>query len=49
MNAVVGIVAILACTLFAGAAVYISLVEHPARMACRTEIAAAQWAASYAA
>ncbi len=38
-------VAVLACGLFAGAAVYVSLVEHPARMACGVEIAAllARW------
>jgi len=41
------LVAILACALFAGAAVYINLVEHPARLACGTEIAARQWAPSY--
>jgi len=27
-------VAVLACSLFTGAAVYLSLVEHPARMEC---------------
>jgi uncharacterized membrane protein len=43
-----GIVATLACSLFAGAAVYINLVEHPARLSCGTEIAARQWAPSYA-
>jgi len=42
-----GIVAVLACTFFAGAAVYINLVEHPARLSCGTEIAATQWAPSY--
>jgi len=41
------IVAVLACTLFTGAALYINLVEHPARMECGTEIAARQWAPSY--
>ena len=41
------LVAILACALFAGAAVYINLVEHPARLSCGTEIAARQWAPSY--
>ena len=40
-------VAILACTLFAGAAVYINVVEHPARLSCGTEVAARQWAPSY--
>lgn len=40
-------VAILACTLFTGASVYISLVEHPARMSLSTEAAAMQWAPSY--
>src|SRR5262245_50516131 len=30
-----------------GAAVYINLVEHPARMACSTELAATVWAPSY--
>lgn len=40
-------VAILATTIFAGAAIYINLVEHPARMGCSTELAATQWAPSY--
>ncbi len=39
--------AILATTVFAGAAIYINLVEHPARMGCATEIAATVWAPSY--
>lgn len=39
--------AILATTIFAGAAIYINLVEHPARMGCSTELAATQWAPSY--
>ena len=39
--------AMLACGLFAGAAVYVSLVEHPARMACGVEIAAAEFPPSY--
>jgi anthrone oxygenase-like protein len=45
--AAIGALAILACSLFAGAAVYITLVEHPARLSCGTEIAARQWAPSY--
>ncbi|MDN5941680.1 MAG: DUF1772 domain-containing protein [Nitrospira sp.] len=40
-------VAILTTTIFAGAAIYINLVEHPARMGCSTELAATQWAPSY--
>ena len=39
--------AILACTLFTGAAIYISAVEHPARLSCGAEVAAAEWAPSY--
>jgi hypothetical protein len=42
-----GTLAILASSLFAGAAIYISLVEDPARLACGTELAARQWAPSY--
>ena len=40
-------VAVLACSLFTGAAVYISLVEHPARMECGVEIAATEFSPSY--
>lgn len=40
-------VAVFATTIFAGAAVYITFVEHPARMACSTEMAATHWAPSY--
>jgi uncharacterized membrane protein len=39
--------ATLCCTLFAGAAIYISLVEHPARMGCDTRTAASVWGPSY--
>jgi hypothetical protein len=44
---VIELVGVLACTLFAGAAVYITAVEHPARLSCGTEIAAAEWEPSY--
>ena len=33
--------------LFAGAAIYINAVEHPARLACGTEVAVRQFAPSY--
>ena len=39
--------AALACGLFTGAAVYVSLVEHPARMECGVEIAATEFSPSY--
>jgi hypothetical protein len=39
--------AVLGCTLFTGAAVYITAVEHPARLSCGTKVAATQWAPSY--
>jgi len=39
--------AVLCCALFAGAAIYINLVEHPARMGCDTKTAATVWAPSY--
>jgi Domain of unknown function (DUF1772) len=37
----------LAATLFAGAALYINVAEHPARMTLDNKTAAAQWASSY--
>ena len=40
-------VAVLCCILFAGAAIYINLVEHPARMGCDTKTAATVWMPSY--
>lgn len=39
--------ATLCCSLFAGAAVYINLVEHPARMECGPEVAMTEFPASY--
>jgi hypothetical protein len=40
-------VAVLACGLFTWAAVYTTFVEHSARMECRVEIAATEFAPSY--
>lgn len=47
MSDVLGVIATLCTALFCGAAVYINLVEHPARMGCDTRVAFAQWAPSY--
>lgn len=40
-------VAVLSCSLFAGAAIYINAAEHPARLACGTELAATVFGPSY--
>jgi len=40
-------IAVLSCALFTGAAVYITFVEHPARMQCGVELAATEFAPSY--
>ncbi len=40
-------IAIVASGLFAGAAIYISLVEHPARLSCGTPLAVREFAPSY--
>lgn len=40
--------ATLAAALFTGAAVYVTFVEHPARLQCSVETALAQWRPSYA-
>jgi hypothetical protein len=47
MFAVVEFIAVLSCSFFAGAAIYINLVEHPARMGCDTKTAVTVWAPSY--
>src|SRR5207244_8995249 len=47
MRQIAEFAAALACGLFAGAALYVSLVDHPARMQCRVEIATAEFSPSY--
>ncbi len=47
MDKIVETIATLACGIFAGAAVYVSFVEHPARMECGTELAATEFGPSY--
>jgi hypothetical protein len=41
------IVSTLAAGLFAGAAIYVSAVEHPARVSCGTDLAVREFAPSY--
>jgi hypothetical protein len=41
------VVATLACGIFAGAALYISLVEQPARLSCGIAVAVTEWRRSY--
>jgi len=40
-------IAVLAATLFTGAAIYINVAEHPARMECGTVVAATVFGPSY--
>jgi len=47
MRQIAEFVAVLTCGVFAGAALYVSLVEHPARLQCGIEIAATQFPPSY--
>jgi hypothetical protein len=47
MRQIAEFVAVLSSSLFTGAAVYVSLVEHPARMQCGVEIAATEFPPSY--
>jgi Domain of unknown function (DUF1772) len=47
MRDIAEFIAVLSCGLFAGAAIYITLVEHPARMECGVEIAATEFPPSY--
>jgi hypothetical protein len=47
MRQIAEFIAVLSCSLFTGASVYINLVEHPARMQCGVEIATTEFAPSY--
>ena len=47
MRQIAEFVIVLSCALFAGAAIYITFIEHPARMQCRVEIAATEFVPSY--
>lgn len=47
LREIVEFIAVLACALFTGAAIYITFVEHPARMHCGVEIAATEFPPSY--
>jgi hypothetical protein len=48
MLATLKFIAILAASVFAAAALYVNVVEHPARMTLDTKSAAIEWAPSYA-
>ena len=47
MRQIAEFISMLACALFTGAAIYVNLVEHPARMKCGVEIAATEFPPSY--
>jgi hypothetical protein len=47
MRQIAEFISVLSCALFTGAAVYITFVEHPARMQCGVELAATEFAPSY--
>jgi hypothetical protein len=47
MQVITQLLATFCCAIFCGAALYITLVEHPARMECGTAIAATEFGPSY--
>jgi uncharacterized membrane protein len=47
MNLALQFVALFSTALFVGAALYVSLVEHPARMECGTDLAVTEFGPSY--
>jgi hypothetical protein len=47
MRQIAEFIAVLSCAMFTGASVYISFIEHPARMQCGVELAATEFVPSY--
>ena len=47
MHQIAEFIAVLTCAMFTGAAIYINVVEHPARMQCGVEVAATEFPPSY--
>ena len=47
MRQIAEFIAVLSCARFSGASVYITFIEHPARMQCGVELAATEFAPSY--
>jgi len=47
MREIAEFISVLACAFFTGAAIYITFIEHPARMQCGVELAATEFAPSY--
>ena len=47
MREIAEFISVLACAFFTGAAVYVTFIEHPARMQCGVEVAATEFAPSY--
>jgi hypothetical protein len=47
MRQIAEFTAVLSCALFTGASVYITFIEHPARMQCGVELAATEYVPSY--
>jgi hypothetical protein len=43
MSKTLEMITLLCCAVYFGSTLYVTLVEHPARLACSTEVAWAQW------